>query len=105
MIRVYCFIFAIAAFAADAATPIPAVPWDFTGPSGVQDGIPDILWRRKSNVDTYAWAMGGSPVLAYNNYVSQLPSTGDPSNVWQIVGVADFGTSHANITKDNLTDI
>src|SRR5205807_2282548 len=55
---------------------------------------PDILWRRKSNTDTYVWEMNygfqGQPpnVLAYANHVNNLPNTTDAT--WKIVGTGDF---------------
>ncbi|MCI0627185.1 MAG: VCBS repeat-containing protein [Acidobacteria bacterium] len=87
-------IFSVAAIASCQAANPPIVPWDLTGPANARDGLPDILWRRKSNIDTYAWEMNygfqGQPpnVLAYANHSNALPSTGDPS--WKVIGTGDF---------------
>jgi len=64
-----------------------APPWDFIGSNlnDQPDGMPDILWRRKSATDTYVWQMNQtSYVRAY-----QLPSTGGDVG-YKIVASADF---------------
>jgi len=88
--------------------------YDFTGPNGQKDGIPDILWRRRSQADTYIWQMNGIndtwagqpppgppdgyPALRYVG-AAAIGSSGTDVN-WKIVGAGDFSSP-----QDGKTDI
>jgi len=91
---------------ASAHAAAPAAAWDFTGPANVPDGLPDILWRRQSLNEMDVWAMNYTQqypdILSYVGGNS-LPSLGESG--WQVVGVADFGTTSTSSALDGYNDI
>jgi hypothetical protein len=89
-----------------ATLPVLGSPWTVVGVAdfgtssvnAAKDGTQDILLENPSNGQHTVWFMNG----ATRTGSATLPVLGSP---WTIVGVADFGTSSANATKDGNSDI